>query len=74
LHVSPEPQAAQATPPMPQSDADCDDGATQVLPLQHPVGHEVRADGTIALEGGEQRLEARRIEPISPPADPFTYR
>jgi hypothetical protein len=41
---------------------------------QFRPGTWLRADGTIALEGGEQRLEARRIEPISPPADPFTYR
>jgi hypothetical protein len=41
VHESPEPQAAQATPPTPQSVADCEDCATHAFPLQHPVGHEV---------------------------------
>jgi eukaryotic-like serine/threonine-protein kinase len=40
-HESPEPQAAHATPPVPQRVADCEDCATHALPLQHPVGHEV---------------------------------
>jgi hypothetical protein len=39
--MSPAPQAAHALPPTPQSADDCEDGWTQVLPLQHPVGHDV---------------------------------
>jgi hypothetical protein len=33
--------AAHATPPVPQADADCDEYATQVLPLQQPLGHDL---------------------------------
>ncbi len=36
----PEPQALQAAPPVPHSAADCEVKGTQVLPLQHPPGHD----------------------------------
>ncbi len=34
----------------------------------------LRADGSVAIAGGELQLVARRIDRIAPPADPFTYR
>jgi hypothetical protein len=40
VHVSPEPQAAHAAPPVPQTPDDCPVNGTHVLPLQHPLGHE----------------------------------
>ncbi|HEY9085639.1 MAG TPA: hypothetical protein VIN40_06855 [Candidatus Tyrphobacter sp.] len=34
----------------------------------------LRADGTIVRAGAELRLQARRIERVAPPGDPFIYR
>jgi hypothetical protein len=41
LHVCPVPQAAHPAPPVPHEPFDCDEGASHVLPLQQPAGHEL---------------------------------
>ncbi len=38
------------------------------------AGTWLRADGSVAITGGEPQLVARRVDRIAPPADPFTYR
>lgn len=54
------------------------DAAPMVVRLQRepafPPGTWLRADGTIESGGDGYALDARRIEPVAPPADPFVYR
>ncbi len=54
------------------------DAAPIVVRLQRapafPTGTWLRADGTIESAGQGYALDARRIEPVAPPADPFVYR
>lgn len=59
-------QTAQAAPTAPHSLADCEEYGTQVLPLQHPFGHDVASQAQLPDSQACPVAHALQAEPAVP--------